>query len=119
MSRPSSMDSLMGEMPVKLDTLEQEDENNKINNDLLNLTDQNEEEMNKGNHQSSANKREKELAKAYGGKPPKAKKKKKNTKKTKKTEIGDTNNSNERLPTDRMFPFLMQEEERVKRMALI
>ena len=54
------------------------------------------------------------MARAYGGKPPVPKDKKKKAKSNKKKRADES-----RLPTDRVFSYLNQEEERVKRMAKI
>eukprot|EP00347_Sterkiella_histriomuscorum_P022324 403330882 len=110
-SRDGSVDSLIGDLPNKfdkanLDNIDNNDQDKLQSLAPLELTDENNQES-----KDDIDKRQKELAKAYGGKPPASKKKKKTNKKKR----GDDN----RLPTDRVFSYLDQEEERVKRMAMI
>ena len=83
-SRPDSMDSLMANQPLNLDEAAAGGETieNGVNKEF-NDSDNEDEKARKAN---SASKKEKEMAKAYGGKPPKAKKKK--TKKKKLTGLG-------------------------------
>lgn len=88
------MDSLMGDLPNKFDK-------NNNDNDDANLTSLPFDSPDDGimkKDDDSARQKEKDLARAYGGKPPKAKKKKINKKRR--------NEADDKLATDRMYPFL-------------
>ncbi|CDW73754.1 UNKNOWN [Stylonychia lemnae] len=111
-SRPSSVDSMIGDLPTKFDKNIAENPDNSDGAIQSQPFDLGEDGFAIKN-EDSARKRDRELAKAYGGKPPKAKKKKRTNKKKKSELDGD------RQLTDRLFPYLQQEEERVKRMAMI
>lgn len=106
-SRADSLDSLMANQPLNIDA-----DGGAGNLDANKEGDENESDDDSAKKAAnSASKKEKELAKAYGGKPPKTKKKKGKKKKSQAAADGD------RLPTDRVFSYLNQEEDRIKKMA--